>query len=1182
MKVKKCFKRVLSVLLTAAMVMTTVPSTANRVEASEAVPSESFTEEISDLQQEKEEQQGSAESEKSLKEQSASELPQEEETQRETEISHTTKTPADEQETETKEQDTADSKAGDEQGEAETETSDVRGDNTANEVNVNDGDYHGPTVDYGTKDTPGTGKVTIYYYAQNFTEEVSDVKIKGAWDSGWNDHIEMTASSDENGVWYYEFPLEKIGKDKACEYGFIPNASTDGNNWDIDDCNKNVNGNSKILRNPNIDGKNNVTLYYYPAHGSYPTAKVKYRLKDSGDTYTEAAMAKDAVYTHIYSTVISGLADGTYEYIFDVDGTEVPDTSNPVMGEFQIETKTYPAEKENIKAPIIEGDTITFLYYGHEGNMPKDSSVQLAGSMMGDSDWNKTLQNMIYQESGEYEGYWTYTMPLSVGRYEYKFVINGTDWKTDPLKDALTAENGNSLVVMPGLLGTTANVVIGKETDLPTTLEFLKADNTTENKSVSYTLSDEAKDYSDKIELNENKDNNTTSIIISDDWSTAITSIDLIATDSAANTAVVTVKIATKTYEEDENLKSPVVGKGEATFYYFAPTATKVDIKGEMTGSAWPTIPMEFDMETGYWVITLQMPKGTYQYGFEVDGDWSTDPLNPPADGEANSVVTITESSADVSPIVEGNKVTFRYKDDTAEKVSVAGTMNEWTPNADMMKKNTETGYWELVMETKPAGEYQYKFVVGEDGWKNDPLNENVTSGNDPNNIFWVCGLVDSDIDATLDGKAAKLPKTLALYTMDENTGKGNAAETAVTYALSKETQTASYKDKITLTAGTDTDPAMVSLEEDFPAEVTAFTLTAADAIGNTSTITVHVVEAKYTYTIYYYDRDHTVDQSALWIWENKEVDGVKAIEFPFAEAEELSDGNTWLKAVVELSYVDLGIIAKSKGSWDWQSSDILYSNHDAAEAVTLYIMADDPNIYTELPEVVILEDRYLVVEYTRSDAIADWQLYTWNSGYGSDVWVPFEAVEGSTTKGIAKVRIKHGLSSLSYCLAKTIDGDNWGQKDGNDYLCTVPVDQTVVKIQMEEGKGITNVYPYNIGYEIAPLEETIHFYYRSNDAFLNGSSGGYFSVAIEIDGKEYVMAYNDKEQRYTYDLTKIAPGTYKYRYVLKSSKDGEKEYVIDRYNKEKVIENEKEYSVCKYESFQAAAEANIWNDSGL
>lgn len=77
-------------------------------------------------------------------------------------------------------------------------------------------------------------------------------------------------------------------------------------------------------------------------------------------------------------------------------------------------------------------------------------------------------------------------------------------------------------------------------------------------------------------------------------------------------------------------------------------------------------------------------------------------------------------SSTVRSPEVNGSKVTFRYKNDSASSVYLAGTMNNWSGAADEMQKGSDGVF---TYETElPHGEYQYKFVVGND-WLTDPAN---------------------------------------------------------------------------------------------------------------------------------------------------------------------------------------------------------------------------------------------------------------------------------------------------------------------------------------------------------------------------------------------------------------------------------------------------------------------------
>lgn len=848
------------------------------------------------------------------------------------------------------------------------------------------------------------------------------------------------------------------------------------------------------------------------------------------------------------------------------------------------------AEKDpTMKSPVIADGKVKFNYFG-----PDAKSVKLAGDMTG---WQDAAIEM--QES-DTPGYWSTEIEnnFKPGVYKYKFIVIGADDKESWTNDELNPnpernsddKDTNTELWIEGLAASETTAVRGKTTELPQKVDrytVSDAKGSMVSTEVTYALSDETSnaEYKNCITLTE-KDG-VTSVELKSDLPTDVTSFTLTAKNKSndSETATVTVKVLDKEYKEDPNLKSPVVGRGKATFYFFAPTAKKVEIKGEMTGASWPTVPMNFNADTGYWSITLNAAVGRYEYGFEVDGKWSKDPLNPNPDG--NCFFEITMASDAVSPVIEGNQVTFIYEDTVGnvEKIALAGSMNEWDKTKDFLKKESEaSSIWKLTLKDVRPGQYTYKFVVGEDGWTTDPLNSNkVVDGENENSVFWIAGLADGKVEATSDGEIAELPKNLKLWTVGDD-GKGTASDAAVTYALSAETQAAEYKDLITLTPATGTAGPTISLKKGFPADVKSFTLTATDADSHTATVTVDVVAAKYKYTIYYYDKNHTVaDETALWIWENG---GAGGKEFAFTGTEELKDGNVWMKAVHELSYVDFGFKAKSAGSWAWEGVNCAFVNKDKAKEVTLYIIADDNKVYTELPEIVEQEDRYLIVEYKRDNGSAkDWYFYTWNSGFGANVFVPFEEVNGTW---IAKIPVKPGLTSVSYCIERadmsTGEAAHWAEKDGNDYTCPMPEDQTVVKIVMEEGQGITRTYPYNVGYELAPKDKKIHFYYRNNDKFLAGQADQYDSVAVEINGKEYPMKFDAENQRYTYDLEKLDKGTYKYRYVLKETAEGEKTYELDRYNEKKVTEKvddkDVEYSVVEYGNFDVEVEASVYRDS--
>jgi 1,4-alpha-glucan branching enzyme len=64
-------------------------------------------------------------------------------------------------------------------------------------------------------------------------------------------------------------------------------------------------------------------------------------------------------------------------------------------------------------------------------------------------------------------------------------------------------------------------------------------------------------------------------------------------------------------------------------------------------------------------------------------------------------------------------RVTFSLERPEAESVRVLGDFNQWTDAMDMKKK--QAGRWEAAVELDPGREYQFRYLVNERDWVNDP-----------------------------------------------------------------------------------------------------------------------------------------------------------------------------------------------------------------------------------------------------------------------------------------------------------------------------------------------------------------------------------------------------------------------------------------------------------------------------
>ena len=479
--------------------------------------------------------------------------------------------------------------------------------------------------------------------------------------------------------------------------------------------------------------------------------------------------------------------------------------------------------------------------------------------------------------------------------------------------------------------------------------------------------------------------------------------------------------------------------------------------------------------------------------------------------------------------------------------------MNGWKQDSSdwELKKDETAGMWSGTFTIAP-GKYEYKFALNKtwDVSFSDPANNRVSG---TNSVLIVPGLADGKADA-MKGIETALPEKLTLWSED-----GTSSETPVTYSL----KTAN-KD-ITLNGNS------IIIGKSYTGQIVELTAEAEN--GQTSDFVVNVTEKLYTYTIYYYDFDKThmsENASDLWIWEKN---GAGATEgTPFTATETLSDGNEWLRAEIKLPYTDLQIIPRSKDEWKWEKDTISYSNSAGTENVTLYIVSNSKQAYTEIPELVAPRSRYVMIEYDRpAKDYTGWNIYTWNSGFGSDVSVAFADING---KMVAKIPVKDSQADLmlSFCMRQSTADNEWANKDGGDHYVTIPADQSVVKAVFTQGEGITRVLPYNTGFERDGANNAIHFYYRNDElAAENNLASLEGNVSIVINGQTYAMAYDAENDRFVYNLTDVSTGDYYYYYVVNGKEE------LDAFNDVTANDsNGKECSVCHFKKANVSVEASL------
>lgn len=100
-----------------------------------------------------------------------------------------------------------------------------------------------------------------------------------------------------------------------------------------------------------------------------------------------------------------------------------------------------PVRAESSLAPHpVEGG----MRFSYRPDEPVET-VHLAGEF---NDWDVSATPMTDTDG---DGVWTVTVPLPTGRWEYKFVVDGAHWVTDPYAPGINTENFNNGIVYVGI-----------------------------------------------------------------------------------------------------------------------------------------------------------------------------------------------------------------------------------------------------------------------------------------------------------------------------------------------------------------------------------------------------------------------------------------------------------------------------------------------------------------------------------------------------------------------------------------------------------------------------------------------------------------------------------------------------------------------------------------------------------
>lgn len=335
---------------------------------------------------------------------------------------------------------------------------------------------------------------------------------------------------------------------------------------------------------------------------------------------------------------------------------------------------------------------------------------------------------------------------------------------------------------------------------------------------------------------------------------------------------------------------------------------------------------------------------------------------------------------------------------------------------------------------------------------------------------------------------------------------------------------------------------------------------------------------ADHTFTIYYYNEDLSTDTDMgkvdLWMW-NAGLDGSYVFDGTYYDAE---NKVTWFKQTITVAGSNVGKTVGLKARYDntkgWDggsdTADRSFTISGDENEVLYYVDGSDP--VHEKPVIVPTEKRYLVLDYEnpglKEKGITP-QFYTWSSGYAS-VLTDFTYVGGD--KWTVTIPAKPSCTKVDFCISLDSTGDPW-IKDGGDHSVTFPSDQKVIYASMKAGSETEIAMPYNTGYEVDAENQQVSYYYRDDDAFVDGTLKD-MKVSVDVNGTEYPMTYNDTTKRFEYVKNGLTNGKTHYRYKANGN------YVVDAFNSNSEKYNNADYSYFEYYKLNATVTAEVMNKS--
>ncbi|WP_342565268.1 pullulanase [Paenibacillus sp. FSL R7-0345] len=186
---------------------------------------------------------------------------------------------------------------------------------------------------------------------------------------------------------------------------------------------------------------------------------------------------------------------------------------------------------------------------------------------------------------------------------------------------------------------------------------------------------------------------------------------------------------------------------------------------------------------------------------------------------------------------------------------------------------------------------------------------------------------------------------------------------------------------------------------------------------------------------------------------------------------------------------------------------------------------------------------RYVEFTYVRTDKdYSDWNIWVWNTGAKNDQ-IDFTTFKDG--KASVLIEVAPNATSVGFVLRKGTDWNTGKQDYPDDRVIPLTAGESYTKVIVTSMVKELDIKPFISGPVMK--DGTITFMYRDEALFRSGNQQDIEAVAVKVNGAEYPMIYDAANEWFSYELTGVEAGTYKYTFLV--TKDGVTEELADPKN---------------------------------